>query len=215
MDGVEFERRREELLRELLAWQVKREEVESETRNKDNGLSVAILSKVITPEHFGKICRARASTSCEIPVKNILYPTAKASASKDYTVTSTAKALKTLVRTEKCKVTESGIFIGSDESYLAATPAAVIEGLESEELGVDPENGYGPEIPVGEEGIVEVICPYKARAMTPEEALEKKVGELSKIFLDNFEGLNQSHSLYYQIQGALHIADKRYCILIV
>ncbi|KAJ8915492.1 hypothetical protein NQ315_012373 [Exocentrus adspersus] len=78
---------------------------------------------------------------------------------------------------------------------------------------VHPFLGASPDGIIGDQGLVEIKCPFSARHMCIKEAIEKKV-TLWKMDNNNFK-LNTSHKWYYQVQGQLHIAQRRYCLLAV
>lgn len=103
-------------------------------------------------------------------------------------------AIEQLKKQENLTIKPSGLFIDREICYLGATP----DGL------------------IGENGILEMKCPYSAHNMVVDDAIsngklpyfkkEKKKGEI--VF-------NKGNNYQYQIQGQLHIAEKDYCIFAV
>lgn len=90
--------------------------------------------------------------------------------------------------------TECGVIIDGEQSYLTTSLAGLLD----------------------EDGILEVYCPYAARDMTPEEGIQRKVAELHSIFSSHdITQLNKNHRFYFNIQGALHISQRSYCIFAV
>lgn len=77
-----------------------------------------------------------------------------------------------------------------------------------------PYLGSSPDGLIGDDGIVEVKCPYSAAEMTPEEAIT--AGKI-KVLKQTKDGIiiNKSHNYFYQIQGQLHITGRQYCVLVL
>lgn len=81
-----------------------------------------------------------------------------------------------------------GLFIDKNLPYLAASP----DGL------------------VNSDSIVEIKCPVSIKDYTPEEAFhEKKLKCMT--YNDGNLQLKTSHVYYYQIQGQLHITNRKFC----
>ena len=94
------------------------------------------------------------------------------------------------------EVKECGLVVDSSESWLGASPDAFIT--------VD-----------GEKCLVEIKCPYAARDMTVEDAVEKvKSFCLSKTETNGIT-LQSSHKYYYQIQVQLHVCKLNKCYFVV
>lgn len=71
-------------------------------------------------------------------------------------------------------------------------------------LGASPDGVY-------EEGIVEIKCPISAFGINADDAIRDK-----KIKFWHSDGtINQKHEWFYQVQGQLHIADKKICLFAV
>lgn len=86
-------------------------------------------------------------------------------------------------------VAKCGMFVDPIDQYMAASPDGIID----------------------EKTIIEIKCPYSAKAMTPDEGTEKR-----KVTFWNRDGtINKSHKWYYQIQGQLKITGRMFCILAV
>lgn len=86
-----------------------------------------------------------------------------------------------------------GLFVDSKMPFLAATPDGVI----------------------GQDSVVEVKCPAKAKHLTPLEATKKKIITYCTIINDTSLKLKTTHNFYYQVQGQLHITQRRNCFFVV
>lgn len=81
-------------------------------------------------------------------------------------------------------------------------------------LFVDPVDnflGASPDGVVDEDTIVEIKCPYTSYKLqlTPEEAIQQKKITFWQ-FKNNSMEVNKKHDWFYQIQGQLHIPQKKY-----
>lgn len=85
-----------------------------------------------------------------------------------------------------------GLFVDKKSTFLAASPDGLIDN----------------------NSIVEIKCPASIKDFTPQEAFEnKKLSFMS--FIDGELKLKTSHDYYYQIQGQLHITERKYCYFVV
>jgi hypothetical protein len=97
---------------------------------------------------------------------------------------------------DNIEIISCGLFIDKSVYFLGASPDGFIEKIDS---------------------LVEIKCPYTAykQNLTPDEAILKKLIPFWKIKNDgNYEiTRNTNHDWYYQIQGQLHITNKKnvYC----
>ncbi|XP_050520372.1 uncharacterized protein LOC126893875 [Daktulosphaira vitifoliae] len=91
------------------------------------------------------------------------------------------------------KIQPCGVFIDENVNYLIACP----DGL------------------IGKYGIVEVKCPFKARDMTPREAIQKNFIKYVYINKNGNLIIKRSSTCFYQIQGELHITKRQYCYFII
>ena len=75
--------------------------------------------------------------------------------------------------------------------------------------------GASPDGLIGNNHIVEIKCPYTARDMTIDEALQTKSFYLERAGEDNSLMLKKSHVYWHQVQGQLHITKREYCYFVV
>ncbi|KAG8233224.1 hypothetical protein J437_LFUL012429 [Ladona fulva] len=104
-------------------------------------------------------------------------------------VTGAIKFRSRQLQESNIKVTPAGLFIDEDKPYLAATP----DGL------------------IGEDGVVEIKCPYSLEKMSPAEGIASGRIEYC-IMKDGHLILKKNHDYMYQIQGQLHITRRKFCI---
>lgn len=150
----------------------------------------------VTASNFGKILNVRTRKSYKNIVKNILY-SSFGSKYTEYGTRNEPKALQQTMIKENIIILPCGIFIHKKYPCLAASP----DGL------------------IGENGIVEVKCPWSAREMTVLEGVE--AGKINFLKKNNKSDpsevpyLYKKHPYYFQVQGQLEIADKDYCLFVV
>ena len=86
-------------------------------------------------------------------------------------------------------------------------------------LFIDPEIPYlgaSTDGTIAEDGIVEIKCPFAAKNMTPEDAIENNVSQLRSLYITKDDShTKRAHKYYYQIQGQLHVTRRSYCIFVV
>lgn len=85
-----------------------------------------------------------------------------------------------------------GLFVDKKLTFLAASPDGLIDN----------------------NSLIEIKCPASIKDYTPQEAFENKKLK----FMNLIEGelkLKTSHDYYYQVQGQLHITDRKYCYFAV
>lgn len=90
------------------------------------------------------------------------------------------------------EIVPCGLFVDKNVPFLAASPDGLVDN----------------------NSIVEIKCPASIKDYTPEEAYE-----MNKLkFMTHNEGhfrLKTSHKYYYQVQGQLHITDRKFCYFCV
>lgn len=86
------------------------------------------------------------------------------------------------------KIIPCGIFIDKKLPYLAASPDGLVKN----------------------DSLVEIKCPVSIKDYTPDEAFNNKKLKCM-VNRDGNLRLKSSHAYYYQIQGQLHITDRKFC----
>lgn len=152
---------------------------------------------------FKRVACRKAYTPTKNLIKQILYSNNSPSGKFNYRTTamqhgreSEPLALKKYI--EVCGHTESvsscGLFVDTEYPYLCTSPDAL----------------------VGQNGLLEIKCPFTALTTSTitEAACKHNIGlKVSKQTNSLF--LPESHTYYYQIQGQLAITDRDWCDLFV
>ncbi|XP_071579401.1 uncharacterized protein [Temnothorax nylanderi] len=190
--SAEMELRRAQHMHMLQDWQMNRVAIEEETKEQSaSGIWRYYRTKMITASHFGHICKMRKSTSCASRVKSIIYSQELNVESVQYGTKNEDVARESIENALNISIKRCGLFIDSKIPFLGASPDGLIE----------------------DDGIVEIKCPFAARFLTPEDAIESKVSNLRSLYNNGKdEKMKRSHIYYYQIQGQLHITQRQYCI---
>lgn len=153
-----------------------------------------IRQKLLTASNFGKVCCRRETTSCQNLVKTILYPPQLRSTAVEWGKEKEIEAREELQAELGIKINNCVLFIDSEFPYLAATPDGII----------------------GDDGIVEIKCPYAVRQVSPVDAIRNNVADLHRIFDKTDDTrMNQRHLYYFQVQGQLHITQREYCVFAI
>ncbi|XP_072389723.1 uncharacterized protein [Diabrotica undecimpunctata] len=146
----------------------------------------------LTASNFGIVCKLRKSTNPANTTKKILFSDFHGSAATRWGQDHEAIAKLEFEAKYNLKVRECGLFISAENPFLAASPDGSID----------------------DDHIVEVKCPYSACKLTPEEAVKlKKIKYLTHE--ENTLKLKHTDNYFYQVQGQLAIAQKKYCYFIV
>lgn len=190
--SAEIELRKAQHMHMLKDWQSKRLAIEEETREQAaSGIWRYYRTKMITASNFGYICKMRKSTSCASRVKSIIYPQELNVESVQHGTKYEDVARENMENALNINIKRCGLFIDSEIPFLGASP----DGL------------------IGDDGIVEIKCPFAARFLSPEDAIAANVSNLRSLYKNGKdEEMKRCHIYYYQIQGQLHITQRQYCI---
>lgn len=155
MDPDEFLRQKEEIINNMKEIAIRREDIQLQTVDQyQNAQWNEVRRKLLTASNFGQIINCRKDTGCGNIVKTILYNTEIMAPSLDYGKENEAIATIQLQDILGEPIRDCGLFIDDEYFFLGGTP----DGL------------------VGDNGLVEIKCPYSAMNMTPEEGiLNKKI----------------------------------------
>ena len=166
------------------------EQNEFETREQSNSEKWRSLRKrMLTASNFGPICRRKEDTRTAKMVCKILYPSARKTVEMQYGIDMESVARAELSDVLQKVIQKCGLFIDQQYPFLGASPDGLIEN----------------------DTIVEIKCPYKAKGLTVEQALQNDK-ELRRIYdAKDSSKMNKTHHYYYQVQGQLHITKKEYC----
>jgi len=178
------------LLESSKNWQ----KIEYETRGQNEcELWYLLRKEMLTASNFGVVCKMRATTSCAMTVKNILYPSFSDTAAIKYGREMEEIARKEVAAKLKKEIKKCGLFIDRENPFLGASPDGIID----------------------EDGLIEIKCPLSAENLTAEEAI-KTVSNLTTIFDKKDENkMRCTHKYFYQIQGQLNITRRDYCLFVL
>lgn len=139
------------------------EDIEIRTRNQSDCEEWReIRRNLLTASDFGKVCRRYDYTPCNNLVKELLYGYVPLNvASLQYGKRNEHLAIDALRGLYGIEIKPCGLFVDKTLPFLGATP----EGL------------------INNEGIIEVKCPYSARHLTPEDAIELRKITFWKIMI--------------------------------
>ncbi|XP_050306168.1 uncharacterized protein LOC126743213 isoform X2 [Anthonomus grandis grandis] len=189
-----FEEKKKEFLEELEKNENEIKDLEISTRGQGgNPKWYQERSLRLTASNFGNICKMLEKTNCKNKVKAILYSKFRGNKHTKYGTEKEPFAIQQFEETYNLKVEMCGLFIDSECCALAASP----DGL------------------VGSRGLVEVKCPSTASAISPTEAINKKIIKFATLDENGQMHLKQNHDYFYQIQGQLHITKRDFCYFIL
>lgn len=179
--------------------------IETETLGQsENPLWMKYRKERITASNFGDVVRRRKTTPCAKLVKRLLYSSGPRYLSRavKWGIDHEDQARKEYMKKTGYHVRECGLFVDSNDSWLAGSPDGIV-------LSDDLSNL--------QRGLLEIKCLHKAFNLDldpMEAAIDPKCrpnfcSELNK---DNGElMLKKTHGYYYQVQGQLHVADYDWC----
>ncbi|XP_076656376.1 uncharacterized protein LOC143361021 [Halictus rubicundus] len=195
MEDHVFNLEKERHMEILQDWQNNRKKIEKESREQAKSQKWQMYrSKLLTASNFGKVCRRLKKTPCGNLVKSLLYPKVLDLPSIEHGRQCEDIAQEELSRKEGITIRKCGLFIDASIPFLGASPDGVIDD---------------------DDGIVEIKCPKTAENISPEEAI-KTVPAVRKIFVDDAgTAMNKNNCYFYQVQGQLHITQKKYCLFCV
>lgn len=150
----------------------------------------------VTASNFGRICKIKKSTLCEKLVISLLYKQFHGSKATEYGIQNEPFAVKQFEDETGLSVVQCGLQVSAKFPYLGASP----DGL------------------VGDNAIIEIKCPYKARNLEPVTAAcsKDKIERIDYVkIIDGALKLNKQHNYYFQIQGQLEITKRSLCYFII
>lgn len=186
----EMELRKAQHMNMLRNWQIERVAIEKETKEQAaSGIWRYYRTKIITASHFGHICKMRKSTSCASRVASIIYPHELNVESVQYGIKCEDVARKSIEKALNINIKCCGLFIDSEIPFLGASP----DGL------------------IGDDGIVEIKCPFAARLLTPEDAIAANVSNLRSLYKNEKDKemshilLSNTRAITYQAKTILYL----------
>lgn len=168
----------------------RRSDIEKETRAQGNSPAWHVYRKMmLTASNFGEICRRRSTTKVHNLVKKLMYYPIRENKVTKYGHVSEEKARKQLSDDLGEEIAECGLFISEEHPFLGASP----DGL------------------IGDDGLAEFKCPFKAQTLTPQQAMEEHSDIRSIFDAKDPNQMNRKHRFYYQVIGQLRVTGRQYC----
>ncbi|KAL4084608.1 hypothetical protein QTP88_027539 [Uroleucon formosanum] len=133
--------------------------------------------KRLTASVFGKICKLRKTTSRAKTIESLLYGTFQGNLATKYGVEHEEVAKEQLANILGVNIEPSGLFVDSEQFYLAASP----DGL------------------IGDDGLMEIKCPSSAKSVSPKEAIENKIIKCCDDFYPCYK-LTNEHFLFVRLK---------------
>lgn len=205
MTDVEFELEKKKFIENLTGQQADRDKIERDTVGQfHNNHWKQLHASLLTSSNFGRVINAKSPESFAAIVKSILYGDVTTSKKQIiHSDTYDSHAIAKLEEVKNFKVEKCGLFIDKDHYMLGASPAGLV---------------------VNEDAIVEVKCPVSTHNINIEESIlsgklpifkrERMKKNISN-FVPKVIGINTKHHWYYQIQGQLHVTQKKFCYLVL
>lgn len=177
---------------------INRDQIQIETvQQKYSTKYCQIKQDLLTSSYFSRILHSRSRQSYKKIVEDILYHNTlyTNTADQNHQRLHQTEALKIFSRHHKNETIEMcGIFIDKKYSFLGASPYRLI----------------------GHHGIVVIKCPRNALKKTMDEAIEKRMIPFwTKSNSSEGVTVNVDSHWYMQIQGQLHVSDKKVAHLMV
>ncbi|CAG9760190.1 unnamed protein product [Ceutorhynchus assimilis] len=146
--------------------------------------------------------------------KNYIQSLEKAPADEDY-------GLPSIEMDEAVYVTQKQQFMDSlslDKDQAKTLERATIGQADTllwmEERSKRITASASPDGLIDDDGIIEVKCPKTCSNKTPREGIESKVIKFATIENDSIK-LKRNDNYFFQIQGQLHISNRKYCYFII
>ncbi|KAJ8921167.1 hypothetical protein NQ315_013639 [Exocentrus adspersus] len=189
----DFDVRKQEFLKNLEKTPGEIERISKLTAEQSNSPLWYEERKIrLTASNFGRIFKLLDKTDRNIIVNDLLHSNFTGNTFTKYGNDNEINAIKDFEKVLGQCVISCGLFIHQDYPFLAASP----DGL------------------IGEDALVEVKCPYKAKDLTPEEAIATQQIQYAT-FENRKLSLKRSDRYYYQVQGQLFVTRREFCYFVV
>jgi hypothetical protein len=173
-----------------------RRNLEANTRDQSNNELWREERRIrLTASIFGKVCNRKLHSNSAPVVSELLYHFPKNCPATRYGKDKEQEARSQLSQQLGKPIEPCGFFVDEHLPFLGATP----DGL------------------IGDDGLVEIKCPYAGKDLSPEDVINQKVGEVGKMFTKRSNSLlvKNRHKYHYQVQGQLHITKRNFCIFVL
>lgn len=194
MSNEDFQKEVDSRIPELKSNQKNRIEIEQETTDKNEHQWMSLEKKMLLSMNFGSACSWKMSTSCATKVKKMLYSSTNLTdEARQYRIDQEQKVKEMIEDEFDLEVDTCGLIIDEKYEFLGASPTAF----------------------VGNDGILLVVCPYKAQNLSVKIAATTDP-VVKKLFIKgDMKRLNEKSDVYFEIQGCLHITKRTLCYLVI
>lgn len=158
---------------------------ENTTAQSESKLWEHERSQRLTSSLFGRVFKAKTPTALENIASRIVENKKISTTATTHGLKQEQVALKLYAKKSNASYVTSGLVIHEKYQYLGASPDAL----------------------VGNDGVVEVKCPYNIRHF--------KIRDVKLDFLDQNYELKKNHNFYFQIQGILEVTNRKWCDFVV
>lgn len=184
---VNLRQKCEAFLDTLTLTQTEMKSLEKNTRDQRSSKTWVEERKLrVTSSYFGRICKARDVSSFTNVIKTIKEQKEINSPPVIHGIKYEAAARNEYLKNTNLEHQSPGLVIHNQYPFLAASP----DGL------------------IGNDGIIEIKCPFSAKDQDPSTYKFKFLNEKNTTLLHN-------HDYHYQIQGILEITNRTWCDLVI
>lgn len=182
---------------QLSTWQVEREQIFLRTMG-GNGIDEIIFKgkKLVSSRFFGQIAKKHAKSKVAPLINAILYTNYSYNQeliTKQHYKKIILQDFSSMDWIESSQeIRESGLIIDRQVPYIFAMPDALI----------------------GNDGVLEIVCLSKHLNSKIKTLQELKNSDLNHLLDKETGKIKERSNLYFDIQGKLHITEKKFCIVI-
>jgi hypothetical protein len=193
LDPQNYAIQRKKILDILEKNKLQRDYIELNTRDQaSDGSWAEIRRLMLTSSNFYEACVGsieNGTKKAKRIVENKSLNTRAINHGKYYEDIARKQLESQLKKTDSnIKITECGLFIDSEFDFLGSSPDGMVND---------------------KEGIIEIKCPYNSF----NKEIETSIKDMK--FFNRVGLLRKSHKYFYQIQGQLHITDRKFCYFAV
>ncbi|XP_054259250.1 uncharacterized protein LOC128983994 [Macrosteles quadrilineatus] len=146
----------------------------------------------LTASRFGSVAKRKPHTDCHNMVKSILIQRQLNTDAVAYGRDNEERVVQMYEERTGLKVDRCGLFIDETYPFLGASPDGLVES----------------------EGLIEVKCLYSIKDTSIEDHLKSNKTTCIELVSGKLR-LKKSHDYYFQIQGQLNIAKRKWCDFVV
>lgn len=199
LDSSNYEFEKTKFLKELTIRHGRRVSIERETADTDADSSLWKTTKhgLIISSDFGRICLARSPESFTTIVNDVLNNNSETVKQTQHDITFESKAIRAFEVSEDIVIQKCGLFIDEKHISLCAAPGGLVEH-DAIIMIKCPLETYGKDV---SQSVLKGECQFWKK-----ERKRKGDTNIPKVL-----GVNENHKWFYQIQGDLHVTQRKFC----